>query len=149
MSMIALRVIKADVYKEVAKTTSYTGAKMAEEAAYDRIFTTDADQELLERFWNESKDTVTGSLKQLLGAEQEQSGVYTLTLQVSSSYDTHLTDSIQRSLFSFFVKNIVSKWFSFANKPDTDGVAKEAASDLEDVLRKAYYKKRPSRPTYI
>ena len=46
---------KNDVYEEVAKTTSYAGAKTDDATAYDKIFTTDADKEMLERFWQESK----------------------------------------------------------------------------------------------
>jgi hypothetical protein len=47
---IILTVNKEKVYEEVAKTTSYTGAKMDDELAYDRIFTTDEDKSMLERF---------------------------------------------------------------------------------------------------
>ena len=44
MINITLTINKADVYKEVAQTTSYTGAKMDSDGnAYDRIFTTDED----------------------------------------------------------------------------------------------------------
>lgn len=52
---MTLDITKASVYEEVARTTSYTGAKMGDEDgnAYDRIFTTDEDREQLERFWGE------------------------------------------------------------------------------------------------
>ena len=41
MTDIALTVNKESVYEEVAQTTAYTGAKMDNELAYNRIFTTD------------------------------------------------------------------------------------------------------------
>ena len=63
---IILTVNKEKVYEEVAKTTSYTGAKMDDELAYDRIFTTDEDKSMLERFWCESKNTICNSLKKML-----------------------------------------------------------------------------------
>ena len=50
MTDIALTVNKESVYEEVAQTTSYTGAKMNDELAYNRIFTTDEDKSMLERF---------------------------------------------------------------------------------------------------
>ena len=73
-----LSVNKEDVYNEVAKTTSYTGAKMDDEAAYDRIFTTEEDKTMLERFWDESKNTICNSMKKFLVNEKESNDTYTL-----------------------------------------------------------------------
>lgn len=149
MKKLILSVNKADVYNEVAKTTSYTGAKMENDAtAYTRIFTTEEDKDILERFWNESKNSVAGDLKKLLNEEKEENGTYALTLEVSSSFDDNLIVSMQRSLFSFFVMSIVSKWYIFTNKKEAESYATSALGDMEDVMRKAYYKKRPTRPTY-
>lgn len=145
---ITLTVNKEKVYEEVAQTTSYTGAKMEDEHAYDRIFTTDEDKSMLERFWNESKNTVCNSLKKILLNEIEASGVYQLSLGVSSSFDEALTESMNRSLFSFFVMSITAKWYTFTNKEEATGYATEAATYMEDVMRKAFFKKRPTRPTY-
>lgn len=145
---ITFTIDKKAVYEEVAQTTSYTGAKMDDENAYDRIFTTDEDQSMLERFWSESKNTVCNSTKKLLTSESENDGVFTLALQLSASFDEALTDSMQRSLFSFFVMNITAKWYTFTNKQEATGYATEAATYLEDIMRKAYFKKKPMRPTY-
>lgn len=145
---ITLTVNKEKVYEEVAQTTSYTGAKMEDEHAYDRIFTTDEDKSMLERFWNESKNTVCNSLKKILLNEIEASGEYQLSLGVSSLFDEALTESMNRSLFSFFVMSITAKWYTFTNKEEATGYATEAAIYMEDVMRKAFFKKRPIRPTY-
>ncbi len=145
---ITFTIDKKSVYEEVAQTTSYTGAKMDDENAYDRIFTTDEDQSMLERFWSESKNTVCNTTKKLLTSESETDGVFTLALQLSASFDEALTESMQRSLFSFFVMNITAKWYTFTNKQEATGYATEAATYLEDIMRKAYFKKKPIRPTY-
>ena len=146
---ITLRINKEDVYDEVAQTTSYTGAKMADADAYERIFTTDEDKSMLERFWSESKNTIANSLKRIFLNEQEmEDGTYSLHLGVSSSFNEALTESMQRSLFSFFVMNITAKWYTFANKSEATGYATEAATYIEDIMRKAFHKKKPTRPTY-
>lgn len=103
-----LSVNKENVYNEVAKTTSYTGAKMDDEAAYDRIFTTEEDKTMLERFWDESKNTICNSMKKFLVNEKESNDTYTLTLNLSASFDESLLESMERSLFSFFVMNITA-----------------------------------------
>ena len=145
---ITLKINKEAVYEEVAKTTSYTGAKMEDGDAYERIFTTDEDVEMLERFWNECKNMVCNSLKKVLVSEVEADGEYSLTLGLSTAFDASLTDSMQRSLFSFFVMNITAKWYTFANKSEATGYATEAATYIEDIMRKAFHKKKPTRPTY-
>ena len=143
-----LSVNKEDVYNEVAKTTSYTGAKMSDKEAYERIFTTEEDKTMLERYWNESKNTICDSLKKFLTDEQENGGTYTLTLDLSVSFDESLLESMERSLFSFFVMNITAKWYTLANKQEATDYATGAATNVEDILRKAFFKKKPKRPTY-
>lgn len=148
MTSVTFTINKEQVYEEVAQTTAYTGAKMDDEHAYDRIFTTDEDKSMLERFWSESKNTICNSLKKLLVSETEIDGNYTLSLGLSNSFDEALKDSMQRSLFSYFVMNITAKWYTFTNKQEAKGYASEAATYIEDVMRKAYFKKKPTRPTY-
>lgn len=148
MNEHVLNIKKEDVYSEVAKTTSYTGTKMDDDTAYERIFTTEEDRTLLERFWNESRNAIAGSMKKFLAGEEESGGNYTLTLELSASFDESLLESMERSLFSFFVMNITAKWYTFTNKGEAADYAAGAASNLEDIMRKAFFKKKPQRPKY-
>nr|DAV37247.1 MAG TPA: hypothetical protein [Caudoviricetes sp.] len=148
MKSVTLNINKQEVYEEVAQTTSYTGAKMDDENAYERIFTKEGDESMLNRFWNESKNTICNSLKKLLVSETETDGVYILSLEVSNSFDDALTESMQRSLFSYFVMNITAKWYTFTNKQEATGYATEAATYVDDIMRKAFYKRKPTRPRY-
>ena len=116
-----LKVSKAKVYEEVAKTTEYTGAKMDDANAYEKKSTTDEDRIMLERFWDESKNTICNSMKKVLVSEREAEGEYILTLSLSSAFDESLKESMERSLFSYFVMNITAKWYTFANKSEATG----------------------------
>lgn len=73
---------------------------------------------------------------------------YELRLDVSKSFDSALLPSMKLSLFSFFVQNIVAKWYTYTNKGEAGGYADKAITLLDDIHRKAMYKKRPTRPTY-
>ena len=148
MTIKTLTVDKNKVYEEVAKTTHYTGKKTEEGQSFERISTTEQDYEMLERFWSESKDTACNSMMKKLLSETEADGRYAITLELSGSFDEALADSMERSLFSFFVMNITAKWYTLANKEEAAGYAQEAATYMDDVKRKAYYKKKPVRPTY-
>jgi hypothetical protein len=119
-----------------------------DEKAYDRIFTTDEDKIILNRFWEESKNTVCDFLKRILSSENEEDDILTIKLELSAAFDTSLESSMRSSLISFFVMNITSKWFNLTNKQESAGCAAEAATYLEDVKRKALFKKRPTRPIY-
>lgn len=149
MAELTISVKKEEVYEEVAKTTSYTGAKIDDAKAYERIFTTDEDKQMLERFWDESKSLICNNLKKVLVDETESSdGEYTLTLALSTSFEDNLINGMQSSLFSYFVMNITSKWYTFANKGEAKDYEVEATANLEDIMRKVYHKKKPTRPIY-
>ena len=154
MIEVTLTVSKQRVYDEVAKTTSYTGSKMqGDDTAYDRIFTTDADRSMLERFWTEASNAATEKLKKFIievsdnseGNAIDLSRDYVVKLELSSSYDDNLTESVQASLFSFFVSAIVSKWYKFTNKGETESYAADAMGMMEDVMGKIFYRKKPRR----
>ena len=154
MKNIELKINKARVYDEVAKTTSYTGVKMQDDkSAYKRIFTTDADREMLERFWVEACNGATEQFKPFLvsvtdqpmshGVELEKD--YEVKLELSNSFDESLKCSIETSLFSYFVALIVSKWYKFANKDESESYGGDAAGAIDDVMKKIYYRKKPTR----
>lgn len=154
MNTISLSINKVRVYDEVAKTTSYVGAKMTEdEGAYSRIFTTDDDRMMLERFWVEACSAATETFKPFIvtvSDQPESHGVelerdYDITLELSSAFDVRLKDSIETSLFSFFVASIVSKWCKFTNKADAEGYGNDADNAILDIESKIYYRKKPTR----
>lgn len=154
MKSVELTVTKINVYDEVSKTSSYTGAKMTEdEKAYDRIFATDDDRLMLERFWVESCNAATQLFKPFITSVNEQPeshGVvldrnYVITLSMPENFDISLTDSMQTSLYSFFVNNIVGKWYKFTDKKESESYTAEAEDMLKDVKIKLYYRKKPTR----
>ena len=57
MAEIILNIKKKDVYNEVAKISSYVGAKSEKNNEdtdmYARVFATDSDREMLDRFWED------------------------------------------------------------------------------------------------
>lgn len=156
MKEVILKVNKAQVYDEVAKTTSYAGLKAMTKddmASYSRMFTTDEDRMMLERFWNETCDMVTDTLKPFLSSVSEvkiSHGVelsrdYSITLEMGNSYDERLTESINNSIYSYFVQSITGKWFAFGDKEEVEPYLKGASAFLTEALQKLYYKKKPVR----
>ena len=154
-----ITVSKNKVYNEVAKTTSYTGAKKmaGDESAYERIFTTDEDQLMLERFWMECCNEATNEFRPFIVSVTEQNDSetislennYTATLSMPSAFDENLVTSMQNSLFSFFVNSISGKWYKMTNKEEYDSYLKDAHTNLMDVRSKLYYRKKPTRKKIV
>lgn len=147
---ITLSISKEDVMREVAVTTAYTGAKMDDdESALHRISTVDEDKTHLERFWEECRADVSQELIGLVRFEgMVKTTQYELRLDVSRSFDEALLPSMNLSLFSYFVQGIAAKWYVYTNKKEAGEYADKASTLLDDIHRKAVYKKRPTRPTY-
>lgn len=145
---VTLTINKESVFNEVAMTAEYTGAKMADETAYERISLTDENREILNRFWNESKTLICGHLKRMFISEEDTEDIYNLSLELSESFGSQLTKNLESSLHHFFVANIISKWYALTNKEEAAGYATAAASYIEDIMRKAYSKEKPSRPSF-
>lgn len=150
MIAVTLTINKAAVYEEVAKTTAFTGGRLsslpdADTRLFDRVFTTDEDQKMLERFWDEAASGATEQLKPWLERDDSTSTDYVALLSVSSSYDTALNNSVQKSLFSYFVAMILYKWFRIANKQDAEIYGNDAVGAMDDVMKKIYHKKKPTR----
>lgn len=173
-----LTIRKEDVMREVAVTTAYTGGKMeGDENAFDRISTVDEDENHLERFWEECRADLCQELIGIIEYEgmmpdaiispvipgaTEAASVsaigdatatamprhYEVRLNVSRSFDDAQLPSMRLSLFSFFVHGITAKWYIYTNKQEAGEYADKASTLLDDIHRKAVYKKKPTRPTY-
>ncbi|EGN00249.1 hypothetical protein HMPREF1017_00775 [Bacteroides ovatus 3_8_47FAA] len=152
---IVLNIKKANVYDEVAKLTGYVGAKTIEDTgkAYDRVFTTDDDRLMLERFWREAVGAITDEIKRFITNVSTQanaqtvdiSEVWTANLEMPSNFDDNLIDSINDSLFSYAVNSIVSKWFAITNKEEANMYSGMAVNCGNEAKSKLYYRKKPKR----
>ena len=146
---ITLTIKQSEVFSEVAQTTSYTGAKMDDDAnAYERISTVDEDQPELKRFWDESRAEVAQTFIRMLSSEGMDGDNYNLVLNVSVSFDTALLPGMQLGLFSYFVQSITAKWYVYSSKKEAGDFADRGSAILEEVKEKAFFKKKPTRPTY-
>lgn len=148
---VTLSLSRSAVFNEVARSSSYTGAKMPGDAdAYARIPTVDEDEDELCRFWDESRAEVCRAFIRMLVSEGMcgDGDTYRVVLNVSRSFDMALLPGMELGLFSYFVKRIISKWYVYVNKSEAVGYAESSRNLLEEIKEKAYYKKKPVRPTY-
>lgn len=147
MKTLLLTVSREDVYSEVEKTTEYTGAKMmqADKGAHDRLSVTEADRELLSRFFDEAAGVVTDECKRFVDEVTLDEAGYEARLSMSDSYDEHLSDSIRTSLRNFFVAAVIAKWCKIVGSDAGAAYSADATAAMLDVRSKIFNRKRPQK----
>ena len=148
MKELLLTAKREDVYSEVEKTTEYTGAKMmhADEGAHDRLAVTEADRELLSRFFDEAAGVATNECKRFVDEVTLDEAGYEARLSMSDSYDEHLSDSIRTSLRNFFVAAVIAKWCKIVGSDAGAAYSADATAAMLDVRSKIFNRKRPQKP---
>ena len=148
MKTLLLTVGREDVYSEVEKTTEYTGAKMmhADEGAHDRLSVTEADRELLSRFFDEAAGVATNECKRFVDEVTLDEAGYEARLSMSDSYDERLSDSIRTSLRNFFVAAVIAKWCKIVGSDAGAAYTADATAAMLDVRSKIFNRKRPQKP---
>lgn len=142
---ITITITKATVFDDVGRLTHYEGNKSeGSEEAFERISTKETDADILEQFWCAACDSITEATKRFITSLTTTTN-YVATLEVSSSYDTTLTASIQTNLQNCVVFNIVSQWYKLTNKSEASDYALQAVAQLNEAMSKIFYKKKPSR----
>lgn len=148
MREYTLKVDKDKVYNEVALRTAYVGAKTGDEASYKSIAVTEYDNEMLDRFWNESKHSATHAIGEMLKYEEEDGGIWEVTVSLPQTFNESLLPTIVGGLSNFFITNIAAKWYVITNKADAADTAASAVAILTDVVRALMSRVRPSKPEY-
>ena len=150
MKTIIIKISRIDVFNDVAKTASYTGAKMVgDDDAYERISITDQNMELFNSYWNVAVSLLCDNLKEMIQTITHTPEELTISLNVSNSFDISHVSNINASIKAFFVEIILGKWFEITNKQEFQARYNSGVEMLTDALRKLYYRKAPTRPVRL
>ncbi|MCC8114182.1 MAG: hypothetical protein LIP03_09365 [Bacteroidales bacterium] len=146
---ITLSISQTAVYAAVDMHAAYTGAKMdADPGAFARIATTQADREMLARFWDEAASQFSQALRKSISHQSTIGTLYQVVLEVSASFDEMLVSTMQSALFDYFTAAITTRWFAVSNREQVPDFAATAATLLGQLQRNSLAKKAPSRPVY-
>lgn len=148
MQKLLITISKNSVYDEVAKTTAYIGAKNKLEdgkTAFDQIFVTDADLSMVERFYQESVETLKNVLKRFISGVEDNDDSLSLTLEMPDRFDKNMGDGITSSSLSFLVNSIIGKWCEITANDKVKEYADNATALLQEIKDKVYYKSKPTR----
>ena len=154
---ITIQVSKARVLDEVAKTTAYIGQKATSEQdpdAYNRIATTDANREQLDRYWMEACSGVTMlldhwvvSVRSQILSHHPELGVeadYKAVLALPTNWNNAYENAISELIISYLVNAIVAKWLMKTQPKDAPAYAALAEGAGKQITQLLLIRKRPT-----
>lgn len=138
------------IFDQVARTTGCAGAKLLDRDgnAYERMSTTGADEVLLRRFWQESRDCLCHDLRRHIAAEGMEAEEYRMDLNLSEAFDEALIATVSGDVEAYFVNAVTARWLAVADKDRAADFAAAASQILADIRRKVVCKRPPRRPSY-
>lgn len=149
-----IQVSKARVMDEVAKATAYIGQKAVSQQdpdTYERIATTDANREELDRYWMEACSGASLLLDhwmvsvttQLLTHHPELDNDYKAVIAMPTNWQSQYLTTLHESLISYMVNYIVSKWLLIVLPAQAEGYAAQASGASGQVSQLLLVRKRP------
>lgn len=148
MQKINLEINKADVYEEVAKTTAYIGGKNVDangKSLYDQVFVTDADKEMLERFWQGAIDGLSVILSSVLMGTVADDESVQLLLNMTDNFPPVLKSSLVSTAIDYVENQILAEWCAVSAKGEVEKYSNEAGALLMQVNNLIHKRMRPSR----
>lgn len=143
MTEITITLDKEAIYTEVKKLAAYSGKKQTDatdDVTYDVMHITKAEEEMLDQYWNEAKDTLMDVLKPFV-KEITAEGIM---LEMSASWDPNLAPTMQGTVDEAMKSLITEKWFRLNMAKNTELEKADANNKLVELRRKLYWKKRPT-----
>lgn len=146
MNQLIINIPKDGIFTEVSLASSYAGAKAGDdENAFARVSTVEEDSELLERFWYDTCGEVADRLKSFT-VDSEFTGLgFSITLELSAAYDTAMTPSVEREIFSSIATGVTSRWFRFTKPEISEEWSQRSSELLSRVFAKLCHRKAPRR----
>lgn len=153
-----IQISKARVLDEVAKTTAYIGQKAMSQQnpdAYNRIATTDANREQLNRYWMEAcsgasqvlDHWLSGQTSQVLShhPEIDTSHDYHVTLALPTNWNFAYLPTVQEVLMSYLVNSVVAAWLLITLPAQATAYAALADGAKKQINQIMLIRKRPVR----
>ncbi len=131
---------------EVGKLTAYVGAKNTDEKdvnTYDKVFATNDDAVLLERFWREAKSDITDKLSRHIITPEKPITItddnvdtteqYQIELHLPDNYNTAMLAPLNDEIYNYMANTIIYKWFGITNRGDEERYSSYAANSLAKI----------------
>lgn len=145
---VEITINKADIYEQIAKITAYVGANSvgaSGDTLYERVFTTQHDQELLEEYFAEACGRIALVVKRFLICLNQTDADYTIKLDLPSNYIADYNQSITENAVKYVINYIIAQWFLVTNQGAAQQYADIATGQAAELSAKLYVRRAPKR----
>lgn len=140
---------KESVFREVARTTAYLGAKGALAAAsgeiYDRVATDEGDQPLLGAYADEAVASLVRKLKGIVTALEVTSERVAVTFALSESFDDAMIPVVEQGFETYLTAAVTADWLRMADPAKEMCWREEALAKADGIIAAIYFRKAPRR----
>ena len=143
MTEITIKLEKEAIYTEVKKLAAYSGKKQTDatdDVTYDVMHITKAEEEMLDQFYKESEGQLMDVLKPFV-KNITKAGII---LDMPTSWDINLKDTLQDTVNDVIKSLITAKWFRLNIAKNTELEKADANDKMVELRRKLYWKKKPT-----
>jgi len=153
-----IQLSKARVLDEVAKTTAYIGSKAVSQEdplTYERISTTDANREQLDRYWMEACSDLSTVLDHWAASIRSQTLThhpeigtardYLVRLSLPTNWAAAYATTLEEVAMSFLVNSIVAKWLLLTMPSQVETYAALAGAAGQQIAQLLLARVRPTR----
>lgn len=149
---VTITVKKGDIYEEVNKHTSYSGAK-ADASLYDKVRVKSHDETMLDRWWNDACGMVTTMFVPYvtsIGSFDPASGTgFSFTLKMPSNWNAAQTKVLSSAVQDVVCDYLLGQWYQLLGMEAQYKTASEKMTASAAKVAVALYDRvRPTRPTY-
>lgn len=146
MSTLLISITRISVLSDIGLVTSFQGGRNKNVPEdFIRVAASDADESILNKYWNEVVAEIIKEVKQFLTSDSSNDAGVAMSLSMPSNYDTTMDNSINGSLKTYMTNAILSKWFAVTSAESFERYAKIAAAAIQDAHNKLYFRKKPTR----
>ncbi len=151
MKTLKISITKDRIFREVARTTAYLGAKGALAAAngeiFDRLATDVGDHPLLGAFLDEAVAALAGRLKGVVTALDVAPDAVSVSFALSGSYDDAMTPAVEQGVEAYLGAAVTAYWLRMADPAKEARWREEAEAKAEGIIAAVYFRKAPKRKT--
>lgn len=145
MKIINIAISKQEILSEARLASAYAGARGGSPDDFDRVAASEADERLMERFWQESTARLVTALRPVLQQVTRSERGIILDLGLSDSASDSLCDEIETGCTAYLTAAVSARWFATVRREESAGADAFASAELDALSQRIFFRTSPRR----
>lgn len=145
---ISIIINRVDIYEEVSKATSYTGAKQTDaegNSAYNKIWASESEYDILREYLKEACSKLSYILSEWMTEDKSNDELYEIELRFAKNFNYSLIETLKETIKNYLFTYVLAKWYMITNKESAESTMIESAGYIKQIENIMNTRKRPQR----